>query len=133
MSFGLAASMMLALTGCGAASTDTSSSSDAASVSEVNTNSAEGSFTYKDETFSIFDDLQSFLSKIFAFSMITINNNGTESTSAHGEPTFKAYEGKFYFYNDDKYVTSFDIKDGKVFAIYYYTTDYYNSNVKLNL
>lgn len=211
-----ATTMMITLMGCGAASTDTDSSSDAVSVAEVNTDltdkttdntssdsafadssdvagttiaSVEDSFTYKGETFSIFDDLQTFLSKInavgtpspdtpveveelgthiydydgagsdFDFSMCTINKNGTESvgkislmgsnvktskgitsgstveelTSVYGEPTFKAYEGKIYFYENDKYVTSFDVRDGKVFAIYYYATDYYNSNVKPNL
>ena len=84
---------MLALMGCGAASTDTSSS-DAASVAEVNTDteanssdatadtssdsaSADSSdtsdtatasdnatFTYKGETFSFLDDLQTTLDKI---------------------------------------------------------------------
>ncbi len=89
----LATIMMLALMGCGAASTDTSSS-DAASVAEVNTDteanssdatadtssdsaSADSSdtsdtatasdnatFTYKGETFSFLDDLQTTLDKI---------------------------------------------------------------------
>ena len=89
----LATIMMLALMGCGTASTDTSSS-DTASVAEVNTDteanssdatadtssdsaSADSSdtsdtstasynatFTYKGETFSFLDDLQTTLDKI---------------------------------------------------------------------
>ena len=96
----LATTMMLALMGCGSASTDTSSS-DAASVAKVNTDSdtntsddtskdtdadissdsasadssesadtasasSDASFTYKNETFSILDDLQTTLDKINA-------------------------------------------------------------------
>ncbi|WP_026513397.1 hypothetical protein [Butyrivibrio sp. LB2008] len=86
----LATTMMLALMGCGAASTDTDSSSDAASVSEVNaasdTNTSgdttketdadtssdsastessisltDGSFEYKGKTISILDDLETTL------------------------------------------------------------------------
>ena len=166
-----------------------SASADSSDAAGITAASVEDSFTYKGETFSVLDDLQTFLSKIDAvgtptsdsptevkelgthiyyydvagsdcdFSMSTINKNGTESIgsisltganvktsngitsgstveeliSAYGEPTFKAYEGKIYFYENDKYVTSFDVRDGKVFAIYYYVTDYYNSNVKPNL
>ena len=84
----LATIMMLALMGCGTASTDTDSSSDAASVAEVNadtnsdtettgeiadnTNSdsvsaessislTDGSFEYKGKTISIVDDLETTL------------------------------------------------------------------------
>ena len=165
-----------------------SASADSSDVAGITAASIEDSFTYKGETFSVLDDLQTFLSKIDAvgtptsdsptevkelgthiyyydvagsdcdFSMYTINKNGTESIgsislmganvktsngitsgstveeliSAYGEPTFKKNEGEYY-YEADKYVTSFDVRDGKVFAIYYYVTDYYNSNVKPNL
>lgn len=84
----LATIMMLALMGCGTASTDTDSSSDAASVAEINadtnsdtettgetadnTNSdsvsaessislTDGSFEYKGKTISILDDLETTL------------------------------------------------------------------------
>lgn len=212
----LAATMMLALMGCGAASTDTSSS-DAASVAEVNTDSesntsgdtnneanadassdsasvdssesadtatasTDDSFTYKDKTFSILDDLPTTLDKINAvgtivpdtpveidtgsklydydvngsdsdFTIVTFTDNGKESvgqislmgpnaktskgicvgnslkelTSAYGEPTSKTGNGYFYDYKFDNYVLSFDTMDDKVYVIYYYNLDYYNS------
>ena len=207
---------MLALMGCGAASTDTSSS-DAASVAEVNTDSesntsgdtnneanadassdsasvdssesadtatasTDDSFTYKDKTFSILDDLPTTLDKINAvgtivpdtpveidtgsklydydvngsdsdFTIVTFTDNGKESvgqislmgpnaktskgicvgnslkelTSAYGEPTSKTGNGYFYDYKFDNYVLSFDTMDDKVYVIYYYNLDYYNS------
>ena len=212
----LAATMMLALMGCGAASTDTDSSSDAASVAEVNTDtnttddtsketdadtdtssdsastdsstsgtataSTDDSFTYKDKTFSILDDLPTTLDKINAvgtivpdtpveidtgsklydydvngsdsdFTIVTFTDNGKESvgqislmgpnaktskgicvgnslkelTSAYGEPTSKTGNGYFYNYKFDNYVLSFDTMDDKVYVIYYYNLDYYNS------
>ena len=90
----LATTMMLALMGCGAASTDVDSSTDATSIEEVTANSESNSseatsdtgsdsasadssdtsdtstasynatFTYKGETFSFLDDLQTTLDKI---------------------------------------------------------------------
>lgn len=208
----LATTMMLALMGCGAASTDTDSSSDAASVAEVNTDteanssdatadtssdsasadsseaadtataSTDDSFTYKDKTFSILDDLPTTLDKINAvgtivpdtpveidtgsklydydvngsdsdFTIVTFTDNGKESvgqislmgpnaktskgicvgnslkelTSAYGEPTSKTGNGYFYDYKFDNYVLSFDTNDDKVYVIYYYNLDYYNS------
>ncbi len=212
----LATTMMLALMGCGTASTDTSSS-DAASVAEVNTDSesntsgdtnneanadassdsasvdssessdtatasTDDSFTYKNETFSILDDLPTTLDKINAvgtivpdtpveidtgsklydydvngsdsdFTIVTFTDNGKESvgqislmgpnaktskgicvgnslkelTSAYGEPTSKTGNGYFYDYKFDNYVLSFDTMDDKVYVIYYYNLDYYNS------
>ena len=213
----LATTMMLALMGCGASSTDTDSSSDAASVAEVNTDSdsntssdtttesnadtssdsassdsseaadtatssTDDSFTYKDETFSILDDLPTTLDKINAvgtivpetpvevdtgsklydydvngsdsdFTIVTFTDNGKESvgqislmgpnaktskgicvgnslkelTTAYGEPTSKTGNGYFYNYKFDNYVLSFDTNDDKVYVIYYYNLDYYNS------
>ena len=213
----LATTMMLALMGCGAASTDTDSSADVASVAEVNTDSdsntssdtttesnadtssdsassdsseaadtatssTDDSFTYKDETFSILDDLPTTLDKINAvgtivpdtpvevdtgsklydydvngsdsdFTIVTFTDNGKESvgqislmgpnaktskgicvgnslkelTTAYGEPTSKTGNGYFYNYKFDNYVLSFDTNDDKVYVIYYYNLDYYNS------
>lgn len=208
----LATTMMLALMGCGAASTDTDSSSDAAYVAEVDTDteanssdatadtssdsasadsseaadtataSTDDSFTYKDKTFSILDDLPTTLDKINAvgtivpetpveidtgsklydydvngsdsdFTIVTFTDNGKESvgqislmgpnaktskgicvgnslkelTSAYGEPTSKTGNGYFYDYKFDNYVLSFDTMDDKVYVIYYYNLDYYNS------
>lgn len=207
----LTPAIMLMVMGCGAASTD-SSSSDAASVAEVNTDteanssdatadtssdsasadsseaadtataSTDDSFTYKDETFSILDDLPTTLDKINAvgtivpdtpveidtgsklydydvngsdsdFTIVTFTDNGKESvgqislmgpnaktskgicvgnslkelTSAYGEPTSKTGNGYFYDYKFDNYVLSFDTMDDKVYVIYYYNLDYYNS------
>ena len=208
----LATTMTLALMGCGAASTDTDSSSDAAYVAEVDTDtgpnssdatantssdnasadsseaadtataSTDDSFTYKDKTFSILDDLPTTLDKINAvgtivpetpveidtgsklydydvngsdsdFTIVTFTDNGKESvgqislmgpnaktskgicvgnslkelTSAYGEPTSKTGNGYFYDYKFDNYVLSFDTMDDKVYVIYYYNLDYYNS------
>ena len=120
----LAATMMLALMGCGAASTDTDSSSDAASVAEVNTDtnttddtsketdadtdtssdsastdsstsgtataSTDDSFTYKNETLSILDDLQTTLDKI--------NAVGTPCPSS---PIEEADGSHLYLYDSD--------------------------------
>ena len=120
----LAATMMLALMGCGAASTDTSSS-DAASVAEVNTDSesntsgdtnneanadassdsasvdssesadtatasTDDSFTYKDKTSSILDDLPTTLDKI--------NAVGTPCPSS---PIEEADGSHLYLYDSD--------------------------------
>ena len=120
----LAATMMLALMGCGAASTDTSSS-DAAYVAEVNTDSesntsgdtnneanadassdsvsvdssesadtatasTDDSFTYKNETLSILDDLQTTLDKI--------NAVGTPCPSS---PIEEADGSHLYLYDSD--------------------------------
>lgn len=159
----LTPAIMLMVMGCGAASTD-------------------DSFTYKDETFSILDDLPTTLNKINAvgtivpdtpveidtgsklydydvngsdsdFTIVTFTDNGKESvgqislmgpnaktskgicvgnslkelTSAYGEPTSKTGNGYFYDYKFDNYVLSFDTMDDKVYVIYYYNLDYYNS------
>ena len=120
----LATTMMLALMGCGSASTDTSSS-DAASVAEVNTDSesntsgdtnneanadassdsasvdssesadtatasTDDSFTYKNETLSILDDLQTTLDKI--------NAVGTPCPSS---PIEEADGSHLYLYDSD--------------------------------
>ncbi len=120
----LATTMMLALMGCGAASTGTSSS-DAASVAEVNTDSesntsgdtnneanadassdsasvdssesadtatasTDDSFTYKNETFSILDDLQTTLDKI----------NAVGTPNPHS-PTEVADGSHLYLYDSD--------------------------------
>ena len=158
------------------ASVDSSESADTATAS------TDDSFTYKDKTFSILDDLPTTLDKINAvgtivpdtpveidtgsklydydvngsdsdFTIVTFTDNGKESvgqislmgpnaktskgicvgnslkelTSAYGEPTSKTGNGYFYDYKFDNYVLSFDTMDDKVYVIYYYNLDYYNS------
>ena len=53
-----------------------------------------------------------------------------ELTSAYGDPVDKDTSGTLYNYEFDKYTISFDTKDNKVFAIYYFSSDFYNSRVK---
>ena len=167
------------------ADTDTSSdsaSADSSEAADTATASTDDSFTYKDETFSILDDLPTTLDKINAvgtivpdtpvevdtgsklydydvngsdsdFTIVTFTDNGKESvgqislmgpnaktskgicvgnslkelTTAYGEPTSKTGNGYFYNYKFDNYVLSFDTNDDKVYVIYYYNLDYYNS------
>ncbi|WP_027208889.1 hypothetical protein [Butyrivibrio hungatei] len=167
------------------ATADTSSdsaSADSSEAADTATASTDDSFTYKDETFSILDDLPTTLDKINAvgtivpdtpveidtgsklydydvngsdsdFTIVTFTDNGKESvgqislmgpnaktskgicvgnslkelTSAYGEPTSKTGNGYFYDYKFDNYVLSFDTMDDKVYVIYYYNLDYYNS------
>ena len=210
----LATTMILTLMGCVSFSADTTSSSDAESVTEVTTDSESNTaetaseaasdnastdlsgtadaatssfdefFTYKGETFSILDDLQTAVDKIDAvgtpasfspeevkelgthiynydvnssdagFSIITFFNNDTESLgqislmgstaktskgigigstvdeliSAYGEPTEKTHKDSFYNYKTDEFYISFCLKDDKVYVIYYYNPDFYNSH-----
>ncbi|SFU53111.1 hypothetical protein [Butyrivibrio sp. M55] len=170
------------------ADTDTSSdsaSTDSSEAASTTTASSDASFTYKNETFTILDDLPTTLDKINAvgtivpgtpveidtgsklydydatkndadFGIVTFTDNGKESvgqislmgpnaktskgigigsslkelTSTYGEPTTKRAKGYFYDYIFDKYVLSFDTNDDKVYVIYYYNLDYYNSRSK---
>jgi len=86
----------------------------------------------KNDTESI-EEISLFGSNVKTSKGIISGSTIDELISAYGEPTRKTDDGMFYFYEADKYVTSFDVRDGNVFAIYYYSIDYYNSTVKINM